>query len=108
VELGLGFLLPYFMLLVIGVDPAVAGLALIPATVPIVLAGPLAGRAFDRVGGRVPLVAGYVLLAGSGLALGLEAGAESVGALVPGLVWLLFAARNLISLGGRRSRPGWC
>jgi EmrB/QacA subfamily drug resistance transporter len=86
VELGLGFLLPYYMLLVIGVDPAVAGIALIPATVPIVLAGPLAGRAFDRVGGRAPLVTGYIVLAASGLALGLAAGAESVGALVPGLV----------------------
>jgi len=86
VELGLGFLLPYFMLLVIGIDPAVAGLALIPATIPIVLAGPLAGRAFDRIGGRAPLVAGYLVLAASGLALALGAGAESVAALVPGLL----------------------
>ena len=51
VELGLGFLLPFYLLLVVGVDPAVAGLALIPGTVPIVLAGPLAGKAFDKVGG---------------------------------------------------------
>ena len=40
VELGMGFLLPAYLLLVIGVSPAVAGLALIPATVPIILAGP--------------------------------------------------------------------
>jgi EmrB/QacA subfamily drug resistance transporter len=86
VELGLGYLLPYFMLLVIGVDPAVAGLALIPASLPIVLAGPLAGRAFDRIGGRGPLVAGYLVLAASGVALALAAGAESVLALLPGLV----------------------
>ncbi len=45
VELGMGFLLPAYLLLVIGVDPEVAGLALIPATVPIILAGPLSGRA---------------------------------------------------------------
>jgi EmrB/QacA subfamily drug resistance transporter len=44
VELGLGYLIPYLLLLVIGVDPLVAGIALIPATLPIVLAGPLAGR----------------------------------------------------------------
>jgi MFS family permease len=74
------------MLLVIGVDPAIAGIALIPATVPIVLAGPLAGRAFDRIGGRGPLVTGYLVLAASGVALALAAGAESVGALVPGLL----------------------
>ena len=44
VELGLGFLLPFFLLLVVGVSPAVAGLALIPGTLPIILAGPLAGQ----------------------------------------------------------------
>lgn len=86
VEIGLGFLLPFFLLLVIGVDPAVAGLALIPGTIPIVLAGPLAGRAFDRVGGRIPLVVGFGLLAASGVALAIGAGQESVWGLVPGLL----------------------
>ena len=51
IELGLGFLMPFFLLLVIGIGPATAGIALIPATIPIILAGPLAGRAFDRYGG---------------------------------------------------------
>ena len=86
IELGLGYLLPYLLLLVIGVDPLVAGIALIPSTLPIVLAGPLAGKAFDRIGGRAPLVAGFLLLAASGVALGLAAGAASAWALIPGLV----------------------
>jgi EmrB/QacA subfamily drug resistance transporter len=86
IELGLGYLLPYLLLLVIGVDPLVAGIALIPSTLPIVLAGPLAGRAFDRIGGRAPLVVGFLLLAASGLALALAAGAVSAWALIPGLV----------------------
>jgi MFS family permease len=86
IELGLGFLLPFFLLLVIGVAPAVAGLALIPGTIPIVLAGPLAGRAFDRVGGRIPLVLGFGVLSVSGIALAIGAGAESVWGLVPGLL----------------------
>jgi MFS family permease len=86
VELGLGYLLPYLLLLVIGVDPLVAGIALIPSTLPIVLAGPLAGRAFDRIGGRAPLVVGFLLLAASGIALALAAGAVSAWALIPGLV----------------------
>ena len=86
VELGVGFLMPYFLLLVIGVDPAVAGIALIPGTLPIILAGPLAGRAFDRFGGRWPLVLGFLVLAASGAALAVGAGAQSVAALVPGLL----------------------
>jgi EmrB/QacA subfamily drug resistance transporter len=86
VELGLGYLIPYLLLLVIGVDPLVAGIALIPSTLPIVLAGPLAGRAFDRVGGRAPLVVGFLILSASGLALGVAAGAASAWALMPGLV----------------------
>jgi EmrB/QacA subfamily drug resistance transporter len=86
VELGLGFLLPYFLLLVVGVDPVLAGIALIPGTIPIIVAGPLAGRLFDRYGGRWPLVGGFVVLAGSGLALAFAASAASAWALMPGLV----------------------
>ena len=86
VELGLGFLLPFFLLLVVGVSPAVAGIALIPGTLPIILAGPLAGRLFDRVGGRIPLVVGFLVLAASGVALALAAGEATAVALIPGLV----------------------
>jgi EmrB/QacA subfamily drug resistance transporter len=86
VELGLGFLTPFFLLLVVGVSPATAGIALIPATVPIILAGPLAGRAFDRFGGRWPLTAGFLVLAASGLVLALSVSSESAVALIPGLI----------------------
>jgi MFS family permease len=86
IELGLGYMIPFFLLLVIGVGPAVAGLVLLPGTIPIIVAGPLAGRMFDRVGGRIPLVIGFLCLAGSGLALVLGATAESAAALIPGLI----------------------
>ncbi len=86
IELGLGFLMPFYLLLVVGVSPEAAGIALIPATIPIILAGPLSGRAFDRVGGRVPLVAGFLVLSASGVALAAAAGEQSVGALIPGLL----------------------
>jgi EmrB/QacA subfamily drug resistance transporter len=86
VELGLGFLTPFFLLLVVGVSPAAAGVALIPATVPIILAGPLAGKAFDRFGGRWPLVAGFLVLAASGVVLAVSVSQESAVALIPGLL----------------------
>jgi EmrB/QacA subfamily drug resistance transporter len=86
IELGLGFLMPFYLLLVVGVSPEAAGIALIPATIPIILAGPLSGRAFDRVGGRIPLVAGFLVLSASGVALAVAASEQSVGPLIPGLL----------------------
>jgi EmrB/QacA subfamily drug resistance transporter len=86
VELGLGFLTPFFLLLVVGISPATAGIALIPATIPIILAGPLAGRAFDRFGGRWPLVVGFLVLAASGVVLAVSVSSESAVALIPGLL----------------------
>ena len=85
IELGLGFLMPFYLLLVIGVSPATAGIALLPASIPIILAGPLAGRVFDRVGGRVPLVVGFLILAASGATLAAGVGEQTVVALIPGL-----------------------
>lgn len=86
VELGLAFLLPIYLLLVIGLDPQTAGLALIPATVPIMIVGPLAGRAFDRFGGRLPLVVGFLSLAASAIYLAVVLSEFNYGLLVPGLV----------------------
>jgi MFS family permease len=54
--------------------------------VPIILAGPLAGRAFDRVGGRAPLVIGFVVLAISSAALAVAAPEQSYPVLIPGLI----------------------
>jgi MFS transporter len=86
IELGLGFLLPFYLLLTIGVAPAVAGIALIPGTIPIILAGPLAGRLFDRFGGRWPRTGGFLVHAASGAALALGTSTLSVWGLLPGLV----------------------
>lgn len=86
IELGLGFLTPFFLLLVVGVSPTAAGVALIPATIPVILAGPLAGKAFDRLGGRRPLVAGFLVLAASGIVLAVSVSSESAVALIPGLL----------------------
>jgi MFS family permease len=86
IELGLGFLLPYFYLLAVGISPEAAGLALLPATVPIILAGPLAGKAYDKVGPRLPLVLGFLVLGASGVALAAATSALSPWAMIPGLL----------------------
>lgn len=86
IELGTAYLLPYFLLMMIGFSPLVAGLALIPATVPIIFAGPLAGKWFDLKGGRQPLVFGFLTLAASGIAFALAVHHQEYIWLIPGLV----------------------
>lgn len=86
IELGTAFLLPYFLLMMIGLSPLAAGVALIPATVPIMLAGPLAGKLFDRVGGRIPLVVGFLVLAASGVAFAVAVSEREYVYLLPGLL----------------------
>src|ERR1700761_340452 len=108
IELGLGFLTPFFLLLVVGVSPTTAGIALIPATLPVILAGPMAGRWFDRFGGRWPLVGGFLVLAASGIVLAVSVSSESAVALIPGLL-LQGLGLGIVLTGhgppGRTARP---
>jgi EmrB/QacA subfamily drug resistance transporter len=86
IELAAGYLLPFFLLLVVGLAPGAAGLALIPATVPIIVVAPLVGRWFDRSGGRMPLTVGFLVLACSSFALVAAFPTQSLVPLMPGLV----------------------
>jgi MFS family permease len=91
VEMGLGLIFPLLLILDLGMSPFVAGLALIPTTVPMVLLSTTVGRWYDRSGGRPPLVVGFGLLALSGLVLGigvhlLHPGAPNYFVLLPGLL----------------------
>jgi EmrB/QacA subfamily drug resistance transporter len=61
-EMGLALLFPLLLILNLRMSPALAGLALIPATLPMVFVAPLAGRWYDRSGGRAPLVTGFATL----------------------------------------------
>jgi EmrB/QacA subfamily drug resistance transporter len=85
-EMGLGLLFPLLLILNLEMSPALAGLALIPATVPMVLVAPLAGRWYDRVGGRIPLSAGFAVLLASGVVLAWAAHANAYLPLLPGLL----------------------
>ncbi len=86
IEMGTGVLFPLMLILNMEMEPSVAGLALIPLTVPMVVGAPLAGRWYDRAGGRPPLVAGFGLLALSGVVLAIGAGANEYAAILPGLL----------------------
>ena len=85
-EMGLGLLFPLLLILNLGLSPAIAGLALIPTTVPMILLSTVAGRWYDRAGGRPPLVVGFGTLAVAGVALFLGALGGSYWTLLPGLL----------------------
>ena len=85
IEMGLGVIFPLLLILNHGMHPTLAGLALLPTTLPMVIVAPLAGRWYDRVGGRIPLVTGFAILALSGLALMWAAYNHAFIALLPGL-----------------------
>lgn len=86
-EMGLGVIFPLLLILNLGMDPVLAGLALVPATLPMIVVAPLAGRWYDSRGGRAPLVTGFLLLATSGVLLAIGAGDHHVyAAILPGLV----------------------
>jgi EmrB/QacA subfamily drug resistance transporter len=68
-EMGLGVIFPLLLILNLGMNPALAGVALAPATLPMIILAPLAGRWYDRAGGRPPLMLGFGALAVAGLVL---------------------------------------
>lgn len=86
-EMGLSVIFPLVLILNLGMTPALAGLALLPSTIPMIVVSPLAGRWYDRVGGRLPLIVGFGALAASGVALALAVeGGQTYLELLPGLL----------------------
>jgi EmrB/QacA subfamily drug resistance transporter len=86
VELGLAVIMPLYLIRILFMDPGTAGLALIAATLPIIVVAPLAGRAFDAIGGRIPLAAGFAALTASSLWLAAFVERREYWILVPGLL----------------------
>lgn len=85
-EMGLGLIFPLLLILNLQMNPALAGLALIPTTLPMVVVAPLVGRWYDRSGGRPPLVVGFGILAVAGVLLAFGAQMRSYWWVLPGLV----------------------
>jgi len=85
-EMGLGLLFPLLLILNLGMNPALAGLALMPTTLPMVLLSRVAGNWYDKAGGRPPLVTGFGILAVAGLALWVGVSQHNYAGLLPGLL----------------------
>lgn len=85
-EMGLGVISPLLLILNLGMPPGVAGLALLPESVPLIFIAPLVGRWYDRAGTRPPMLTGYLLLAASGLFLAGGGFTHNYWLILPGLV----------------------
>jgi len=85
-EMGLGLIFPLLLILNLRMAPGLAGLALIPTTLPMVILAPLTGRWYDRSGGRAPMTWGFLILALSGVLLAATVSTDSYLWLLPGLL----------------------
>ncbi len=63
VLMGLTVLGAAWLQIVLGFSPIETGLSLLVMTIPMLIAAPLAGRWYDRVGARVPMAVGTGLIA---------------------------------------------
>ena len=89
---SLFFFLALYLQIVLGQSALGAGVALLPLTVAIVITAPAAGRVADRVGARLPVVAGMTLLAGALLGLSTAGTGSTAPSLVP---WLVLAGAGI-------------
>jgi nitrate/nitrite transporter NarK len=86
VGMGLALLFPLLLILNLQMSPVLAGLALTPTTLPFVFVPPLAGRWYDRAGGRPPLIAGFATLLAATVLLAVAVHSNAYPPIFPGLV----------------------
>jgi MFS family permease len=84
--MGLALLFPLLLILNLQMSPVLAGLALTPTTLPFVFVPPLAGRWYDRVGGRPPLIAGFATLLAATVLLAWGVHSNAYPPVFPGLL----------------------
>lgn len=75
---AMNVVIPLFLQSAKGQTPMGASLTLAPGILLTVVLGPIAGRLFDRHGGRVMIPAGFTIMAVFALVVGVAAGNESV------------------------------
>ena len=61
--LGMFFFMALYIQNILGYSPLEAGVRFLPTTLVIMVVAPIAGRMTDRIGARVPIVAGLALVA---------------------------------------------
>jgi predicted MFS family arabinose efflux permease len=69
-------LVPYVLIEAVGYSPVQAGLALLPLPILIALGSPVMGQLAARIGPRLPLTIGPIVV-GLGMLLGLRIGSDS-------------------------------
>lgn len=83
---GVFFFMSLFLQQVLGYSPVKAGVSFLPMTMTTIVVAPIAGRASDRIGSRIPMVVGLLMLA-TALAIfsrmGVDAGYADF---IPGMV----------------------
>ena len=89
---SLFFFLALYLQTVLGYSALAAGAGLLPLTATIVAVGPPAGRLADRIGARLPVTAGSLLLAAALLGLSGLGVASRLGTLMP---WLALAGLGI-------------
>jgi EmrB/QacA subfamily drug resistance transporter len=82
------FFIPSYLQEVLGYDPLKAGLLLLPASVTMVVAMPIGGRMFERLGPLIPIVGGMALAALAMLLLGGISSSTDYGDIWPALALL--------------------
>ena len=61
--LAMFFFVTLYMQNILGFSPLEAGVRFLPTTLLIIVIGPIVGRLTDRIGPRIPLMTGLVLVA---------------------------------------------
>lgn len=91
VQLSTVIALPLLLTAVNKLTPVQVGLALLPEALALAILGPVAGRVVDRVGGRLPIRCGLVVMLVAELLL------SALGAGAP--VWVVSAVASLLGVG---------
>ena len=107
--LGISFVLPNFVQLVLGKDAFTAGLVMLPwAAIGAILA-PISGRLLDKVGPKKPILSGLTLIAIGWLSLALVLRSPFIWSLVAGHVFYMIgiglAYSNMMTTGLNKLTP---